>query len=55
MGAQLLSCLLALELSEVNLGEVGEASNDVLSDQRLWILEVALLGNLDLKLAAAEV
>lgn len=55
MGVQLLSCLLALELSEVNLGEVGEASNDVLSDQRLWVLEVALLGNLDLKLAAAEV
>ena len=55
MGAQLLSCLLTLELSEVNLGEVGEAGNDVLSDQRLWVLEIALLGNLDLKLAAAKV
>ena len=55
VGAQLLSCLLTLELSEVNLGEVGEAGNDVLSDQRLWVLEVALLGNLDLKLAATKV
>lgn len=55
MGAQLLSGLLAFKLPEVHLGEVGEAGDNVLSNQRLGVLELALLGNLDLKLAAAKV
>lgn len=33
VSVKLLSCLLALELSEVNLGEVGETSANALSNQ----------------------
>lgn len=55
MGVELLSCLLALELSEVDLGEVGETGANVLSNQRLCVLELSHLRDLDLKLAATKV
>jgi hypothetical protein len=55
VGAQLLSRLLALEFSKVNFGKVCEASDNVLSDQRLGILAVTLLRHLNLKLASAKV
>ena len=55
MSAQLLAGLLSLQVSEVAIGEVGEGSDDVLSDQLLGRLEGALLGDLNLQLATAEV
>jgi len=55
VGVELLSCLLALEFSEVDLCEVGEAGANVLSYQRLCVCELSLLRNLDLKLAATKV
>jgi hypothetical protein len=55
VGVELLSCLLALEFSEVDLCEVGETGADIFSYQRLCVLELSFLGDLDLKLATTKV
>ena len=47
--------LLSLEPPEVLLGQVCEGSNDVLANQVLGLLQVALLGHLDLERAFSKV